>query len=143
MIRTLTMMVAMAALAAPVLADEVWSLPSGNRVVYERDSGDTAVFSYTAEQGLAPGLLFIVGLAGNSEARSNYQAYWTENDDAGSTCPASLVDIEGKTWKRWGVAEVKFAKPNFPSKITIRRSECLGPLGKKIVAKPVVGAGLQ
>lgn len=129
--------------APKAMADEVWSLPSGNQIVYERDAGETAVLSYRAEQGLSPGLIFVVGLGGQYEERGAYQAYWTEADDAGPACPAKLVDAEGKTWKRWGVAEVRFEKKDFPSAIRVRRGECFAALGAPVLAKPVVGAGVR
>lgn len=130
-------------LTSVATADEVWSLPSGNQIVYERDAGTTAVLSYRAEQGLAPGLIFVVGLGGQYEDRGAYQAYWTEADDAGPACPARLVDAEGKAWKRWGVAEVRFEKKGFPSAIRVRRGECFAALGAPVLAKSVVGAGVR
>ena len=143
MIRTLAL--AALALAAPLaaFADEVWSLPSGNQVVYDRDSGDTAILSYMPEQGLEKGWVFVPGLAGVYEGRGTYQGYWVEPADAGPACPAALIDAEGTAWARWGAVEIKFAKPTFPSKITIRRGSCFGPTKTKLTAKPVIGAGLQ
>ncbi len=134
----------LALIASPTaFADEVWSLPSGNQIVYQRDAGDIAVFSYKAEVGLEDGLIFVTGLGGNYDKRGTHQAYWVEADDTGPACAASLVDAEGKTWKRWGLAEIKFAKPGFPSKFTISRGTCLSAPKGKIIAKPVIGAGVQ
>jgi hypothetical protein len=132
-----------AATAAPAFADEVWSLPSGNQIVYQRDVGDIAVFTYRAEVGLEEGLIFVTGLGGNYDKRGTHQAYWVEADDTGPACAASIVDAEGKTWKRWGIAEVKFAKPSFPSKFTFSRGACFNAPKGKITAKPVIGAGVQ
>ena len=129
--------------AAPAAADEVWSLPSGNQIVYERDAGDVAVLSYKPEQGLGQGLIFVVGLGGVSEGRGRYQAYWTEGDDAGAACPVALTDKDGKTWHRWGLATIRFRKPDFPSSIVISRGECLGKPKGHIVGRPVVGAGVR
>ena len=82
--KSFTLALALGVLATvPASADEVWSLPSGNQIVYERDAGDVAVLSYKPEQGMGKGLIFVVGLGGVSEGRSRYQAYWTEDDDAG------------------------------------------------------------
>ncbi len=36
--------------SAPASADEVWVLPSGNQLTYDRDVGSTAVLTYRAEQ---------------------------------------------------------------------------------------------
>ncbi len=130
-------------LAAPAVADEVWSLPSGNQVVYDRDAGNAAVLTYTPEQGLGRGQIFVVGLAGQYEGRGRYQAYWVENDDAGAACPASLTDAEGNTWRRWGLATVAFQRPGFPSAITISRGECLAAPSGRVTARPVVGAGVR
>lgn len=132
-----------AMLATPVAADEVWSLPSGNQLIYDRDAGNTAVLTYTPEQGLGRGQIFVVGLAGQYEGRGRYQAYWVENDDAGAACPAALTDAEGNTWRRWGLATVAFQRPGFPSAITISRGDCLGAPTGRVRAQPVVGAGVR
>jgi hypothetical protein len=143
MIRTLALTALIVAAPLAATADEVWSMPSGNQIVYERDAGTTAILSYKPEVGLENGYIFVPGLGGKYEGRGTYQGYWVEVDGAGTTCAAALVDAEGKTWGRWGAIEVKFAKPGFPSAITLTRGSCFGPAKKKIKAKPVVGAGLQ
>lgn len=144
MIRTLAALAFAAALPLAALADEVWSLPSGNQLVYDRDAETTAVLSYKPEQGLDNGWIFLPGLAGVYEGRSSYKGYWVEADSAGEPCPAALIDAEGNTWNRWGLIEVKFVKPDFPSKLKITRGTCLdGFTGKALTAKPVVGAGIR
>lgn len=45
MIRALTAAALLASIALAASADEVWSLPSGNQIVYERDAGATAILS--------------------------------------------------------------------------------------------------
>lgn len=132
-----------ALVAAPAFADEVWSLPSGNQLTYDRDVGDVAVLTYRAEQGSNPGQIFVVGLGGRYEGRSSYQAYWVEADDAGPACAAALVDAEGHTWRRWGLATVSFARPSFPSRVTISRGECLSAPRGRVTGSPVVGAGVR
>jgi hypothetical protein len=134
-----------AALAAslPSFADEVWSLPSGNQIVYERDAGTTAILSYKAEVGLDQGLIFVPGLGGNYDNRGTFRGYWTEADDTGPACAAAIVDAEGKTWKRWGVAEVKFAAKGFPSKFKLSRGNCFDAAKGSVTAKPVIGAGAK
>lgn len=135
---------ALGSLIAPAaMADEVWSLPSGNQLVYDRDVGNVAVLTYRAEQGMQQGQIFVVGLGGQSEGRSHYQAYWVEADDAGPACPAAIVDAEGHTWHRWGLATLSFASRTFPSRITISRGECLVAPHGSITARPVVGAGVR
>jgi hypothetical protein len=142
--RVLAAATALAALlTVPAAADEVWSLPSGNQLVYDRDVGNVAVLTYRAEQGSANGQIFVVGLGGQYEGRGRYQAYWVEADDAGAGCPASIVDAEGNTWRRWGLATVSFASRSFPSRITISRGECLSAPSGRITARPVVGAGVR
>ncbi|MEQ1493212.1 MAG: hypothetical protein ABL879_19555 [Devosia sp.] len=127
----------------PASADEVWVLPSGNQLTYDRDVGDVAVLTYRPEQGLESGQIFVVGLGGHYEGRSRYQAYWVEADDAGAACAAALVDAEGRTWRRWGLATVSFASPGFPSRLTLSRGECLSAPSGRIAARPVVGAGVR
>ena len=143
MIRALTAAALLASIALAASADEVWSLPSGNQIVYERDAGATAILSYKPEVGLESGYIFVPGLGGYYSGRGAYQGYWVEAGDAGPVCAASLVDAEGKTWQRWGIAEVKFQKPDFPSRITLKRGDCFGAAKQKITARPVVGAGIQ
>ena len=62
--------------AASANADEIWSLPSGNQIVYDRDIGNVAVLTYRPEQGQGQGQIFVVGLGGQSNHRGHYQAYW-------------------------------------------------------------------
>ena len=144
MIRTLAALALATALPLAALADEVWSLPSGNQIVYENEVSTTAIFSYKPEQGLETGWIFLPGLAGAYEGRGTYKGYWVESADAGEACPANIVDAEGNTWGRWGLIEVKFVKPDFPSKLKITRGTCLdGFTSKTITAKPVIGAGIQ
>ena len=127
----------------PAAADELWVLPSGNQLTYDRDVGNVAVLTYPAEQGLARGQIFVVGLGGQYEGRSRYQAYWVEADDAGPVCAASIVDAEGRTWRRWGLATVSFASSSFPSRLTLSRGECLSPPVGRVTARPVIGAGVR
>jgi hypothetical protein len=142
-LRIMLTALALTLIAAPASADEVWSLPSGNQLVYDRDVGDTAVLTYVPEQGDGRGQIFVVGLAGQYEGRGAYQAYWVENDDAGAACPAALTDAEGNTWRRWGIATISFQRATFPSRITIARGECLNAPSGRITARPVVGAGVR
>ena len=133
-----------ALLPSAALADEVWVMPSGNQLVYDRDIGDTAVLTYTPEQGMAKGQIFVVGLGGKYDGRGEFDGYWVEEDDAGAHCAAGLIDAQGKPWRRWGLAHVSFEKKSFPSRLTVTRGECLkGAVGKPVTAKPVVGAGVR
>jgi hypothetical protein len=120
---------ALALAPAPASADEVWAFPSGNQLTYDRDVGEVAVLTYRAEQGLELGQIFVVGLGGQYEGRSTYQAYW--------------VDAEGRTWRRWGIAHVRFANPSFPSRLTLSRGVCLSAPSERVTARPVVGAGAR
>ena len=139
----LALALALALAPAPASADEVWAFPSGNQLTYDRDVGEVAVLTYRAEQGLELGQIFVVGLGGQYEGRSTYQAYWVEADDAGPACAASLVDAEGRTWRRWGIAIVRFANPSFPSRLTLSRGACLSAPSERVTARPVVGAGAR
>jgi hypothetical protein len=135
-------LVALAAIA-PAGADEVWVTRAGHQIVYDRDAGTTAVLTYVAEQGLAKGQIFVAGLAGAEARTGTFQGIWVEADDAGPACLFSIVDAEGKTWARWGIARVNFVKPSFPSAIRITRGTCLEDAKTVVKAKPVVGAGLK
>ena len=132
-----------ASFAAPALADESWSLPSGNQVVYDRDIGNTAVLTYQPEQGQGRGQVFVVGLGGRSANRGQYTAYWVEADDAGPACPAAIVDAEGRMWRRWGLATVVFGNPNGPSAISISQADCLTMRWRSVTARPVEGGGVR
>jgi len=143
MIRTLIAAAALAAAPLGALADEVWTLPSGNQVVYLSDEGDTAVLGYTPVLGVEQSYIFIPGLAGNYDNRGIYTGYWVEPTYVGKTCPATIIAPNGVPWERWGIVEVKFHKKGFPSKVTLKRGDCFAAPKEKILLKPVVGAGLQ
>ncbi len=143
MFRPLAAAALAAALALPALADEIWSLPSGNQVVYLRDEGTTAVFGYTPVMGVEQSYIFVPGLGGNTGDRGTYTGYWVEPVYVGKSCPAPILAPDGMQWDRWGAVEVKFHSKGFPSKITLKRGECFGTPKEKIKLKPVVGAGLQ
>jgi hypothetical protein len=130
-------------LAAPAFADEVWVTRAGNQIVYDRDAGSTAIWTYVPEQGLAKGQIFLSGFAGAESRAGGFEGIWVEEDDAGPACAFSIVDAEGRAWKRWGIVRVKFAKPTFPSAITLTRGACLSDPKTKVQAKPVIGAGLN
>lgn len=143
MFRTPLAAVLVAAAPLAAIADEVWSLPSGNQVVYLRDEGATAVFGYTPVMGVEQSYIFVPGLGGNLDNRGTFTGYWVEPVYVGKSCPAPIIAPDGMQWDRWGSVEVKFHKPGFPSKITLKRGECFNTPKEKIVLKPVVGAGLQ
>jgi hypothetical protein len=143
MFRSLAAAVLAAALTLPALADEVWSLPSGNQVVYLNDEGNTAVLGYTPVMGVEQSYIFVPGLAGNYDNRGTFTGYWVEPTYVGPTCPAAIIGPNGVPWERWGIVELKFQKKGFPSKITMKRGDCFATPTEKIILKPVVGAGLQ
>ncbi|MFN7178255.1 hypothetical protein [Hyphomonas sp.] len=143
MFRTLIAAAILAAAPLAAAADEVWSLPSGNQVVYLRDDGTTAVLAYTPVMGVEQSYIFVPGLGGNYEDRGTFTGYWVEPVYVGKSCPVPIIASDGMQWDRWGAVEVKFHKKGFPSKITLKRGECFGAPKEKIKLKPVVGAGLQ
>ncbi|MEX1251634.1 MAG: hypothetical protein WEA77_10620 [Hyphomonas sp.] len=143
MFRTLAAAVLAAALALPALADEVWALPNGNQVTYVSDEGNTAVLGYTPVMGVEQSFIFVPGLGGNTDNRATFTGYWVEPVYVGKTCAAGIVAPDGLIWERWGIVELKFQKKGFPSKITMKRGDCFAAPTKKIILKPVVGAGLE
>jgi hypothetical protein len=143
MFRTLIAAALMAAAPLAAAADEVWSLPSGNQVVYLSDEGTTAILGYTPVMGVEQSYIFVPGLAGNFEDRGTFTGYWVEPVYVGKTCPTAIAAPDGTLWDRWGIVELKFHKKGFPSKITLKRGDCFATPKEKILLKPVVGAGLQ
>ena len=122
--------------AGQAMADESWSLPNGNQLIYDRDIGSTAVLTYQPARGRGRGQIFVVGLGGQASNRGQYTAYWVEADDAGVLCPAGIVDAEGRLWHRWGLASVAFGNSGSPSPITIFQAECLTTQWRSATARP-------
>jgi hypothetical protein len=143
MFRTLIAAALLAAAPLAALADEVWTLPSGNQVEYLRDDGTTAVLAYSPVMGVEQSYIFVPGLGGNTDNRTTFTGYWVEPTYVGKTCPAAIAAPDGMLWDRWGIVEMKFQKKGFPSKITMKRGDCFAAPKEKILLKPVVGAGLQ
>lgn len=144
MTRTILAALLTAALALPVMADEVWSTPYGN-IVYEADlDNDMAVFSYPLEENNETGprgRMFIEDLAYNYEDRSVHSGFWIEPNNDYPTCPVAITHPEtGEPSWNWGQLEVIFLKPDYPTGFVVRGGSCFDALEEDvIVAEPVLG----
>jgi hypothetical protein len=92
-------------------ADEVWASTYG-KVVYESDSGTTAVWNYV-RLGI-PGVIYIDNLAGVTQGRGFYQGYWVQ-PKSGVKCKTARK-MRDKSSYYWGNFQIEFLDPNFPSR---------------------------
>lgn len=120
---------ALSLLAAPALADEVWTTEYGD-IIYEQDTADfNAVFSVPAVafNGLAKpeerGEVTIYGLAGNvSDRYGLFEGYWTAPGEP--MCDTALLARGGKASRSWGRVQIVFDRPAFPSGFTMLFGTC-------------------
>ena len=122
--------IAVMAMAAPALADEVWSTNWGD-MVYSEDLGSVAVLVYDR------GALFIDGLGGNYTDRGYHAGYWIEYFDTGVECSEPAVDEYGNESWAWGYLEVQFIDSGYPARWTADYSVCDGPVAGSITASPL------
>lgn len=119
---------ALALLAAPALADEVWDTAQG-QVIYVEDIRDIAVLSFPVAAppfaqagGVADANLYVPGLGGNFDARSVHDGYWAMPGQP--ICSAALTAPDGMTTQAWGRARIVFDRPGFPTGFTLLLGAC-------------------
>jgi hypothetical protein len=121
---------AVTAMAAPAMADEVWSTNWGT-MEYTEDLGSTAVLSYDR------GALFIDGLGGNYDHRGYHSGFWIEYFDSGVQCNEPATDHYGNESWAWGYVDVQFIDPGYPARWTASYTVCDGPVAGTITASPM------
>ncbi|MCC5995349.1 MAG: hypothetical protein JJU18_03135 [Oceanicaulis sp.] len=134
-------LIVLAAGAAPVMADEVWSTPYGP-MQWETTLGDMAVFNLYGD-GVAPSALrlFLPGMALDAMGgRGEYYGFWTA-ESGERVCPAALTDPMGLTTRDWGSVELRFDRAEFPSGWTARVGVCFDAPGESIRGEAPAGAG--
>lgn len=122
--RLSAVLIALAAGAAPAVADEVWSTPFGP-MQWEETLGDMAVFNLYGD-GVAPSELrvFLPGLGSDMMGgRGSYRGFWTA-ETGEVICHASLVDPMGVVTQDWGSVELTFDSSEFPSSWTAVFGSC-------------------
>lgn len=133
----------LALLALPATADEVWSTWVGD-IVYESTALDgSATF-------LAPGILFqgdapkgavariyIPFLDSSPDSRYAHTGYWIL--EGAGVCPVGLVGPDGITSNSWGLVELKFDVPTFPSGFTMSFGVCEFEMYDFVRAEPRLG----
>ena len=117
----LTIAVALFA-GTPAMADEVWSTEEYD-VVYQEDRGQTAVWTYGAEE--TQGTIFIDGLAGVYEDRGTYTGYWVQPTSS-RRCDTFREGADGKPTYHWGRFEIEFIDSDFPSRWQAKFGLCDG-----------------
>jgi hypothetical protein len=122
----------------PVAADEVWDSDLGT-VVYEKDLGDWAVWSFEDSAGGNPGRIFLEGLAGVFSGRGSYSGYWMIYDEAEGPCTESQPDIEGGESHNYGTIELTFLDPDFPSRWRAQWGVCDEAPSQEWTGTPRVG----
>ena len=119
---------ALCLLAAPALADEVWTSEFGD-IIYERDTGGfSAILSIPAtalNDGAAANeraQVTIYGLTDNVDRYGIFEGYWTAPGEP--MCDAALMPPGGKASRSWGRVQVVFDRPGFPSGFTMLIGTC-------------------
>lgn len=135
MLKSLTAAALALTLAAPALADEVWSSDTGE-IVYLADEYGAAILSFSDYGGL-PGELIFPGLAGNFTDRGVHHGYWVGQSDM--QCAAALGRPGGMTSLTWGRAVIAFDEMGFPSAFTVLLGDCDEDLTRSLRAEPIVG----
>lgn len=126
--------VAASTFAAPILADEAWTI-YGEDIVYEADlENGIAVLAHK------DGKLFIEGLAGETTRRSEYDGIIIRNRDS-KMCDVGIANPQtGEVSYSWGRIHMVFIDPEPPSRWMAFGAECLKKeLKDPIFAEPVVG----
>lgn len=122
--------IACAAMAAPAMADEMWSTNWGT-MEYSEDLGSTAVLVYDR------GALFIDGPGGNYTNRGYHSGFWIEYFDTGVQCSEPAVDDYGNESWAWGYLDVQFIDPGYPARWSADYTVCDGPVAGTITASPM------
>lgn len=122
------------AFATPALADEVWTA-KGEEFFYETDL-DNGVAVISHENGK----MFIQGLAGEYEGRTEYDGFFIQERDT-NQCDIGIENPQtGAVSYSWGRVHMVFIDPDFPSRWVAFGAECLDrELADPIFAEPVVG----
>ncbi|MBY6113050.1 hypothetical protein KUW09_06080 [Mameliella alba] len=117
-------------LAAPALADEVWTSDMGD-IIYETDTQGAAILSFTNVDGYRA-IVVVPGLAGNYDNRSVHDGFWM-GEGAGD-CLSSMT-LGTQSGHQWGQALISFDRPSFPTSFTLTLGDCFGPLAYSIRAE--------
>lgn len=105
----------LAAVAAPALADEVWVSQHGP-IVWETDIGTTAVLRLDDEESGVSIRLFVPGLAADvAGGRGTYTGVWVAPEGP-DTCVTDMVDpVEEFASPHWGTFTLTFMAESYPS----------------------------
>lgn len=133
-----------AAIAAPALADEVWTTAIGE-VIYDHETEDGhAVLTYPIQGQPVRGISYFDGLAGVFEGRGSFSGVWIEYEGSGAPrCPYAIMDPEtGDPRYYWGQTTITFVQPDFPGSWIVQRGYCFEDPSEFLAGEPVV-AGAQ
>lgn len=115
-------------------ADETWMSDQYGEIIYEKDVGDTAVFSMAGGHPGSRVFIYLPGLAGNSTDRSEYDGYWIES--APGECSTEKAGVDGMQSDLWGNAKVTFDTPSYPSGFVLSVGSCSGAFTDEGWAEP-------
>jgi len=141
--RVFAAIAATALVAAPAMADEVWSSDIGE-IIYEDDLyNGQAVLSYPLPgdgENDVRGLAFVDDLALNYDDRGVHSGIWIEPGNSQPGCATAVLDpTTNQPSNHWGRIEVIFLTQAFPSGFVVKRGDCFEEPWDVLVAKPVVG----
>jgi hypothetical protein len=124
------------AITAPavVLADEVWFSEQFGEIVYEKDIGDTAVFSIPGSHPGSQVFMYLPGLAAKLSDRGLHNGYWIESAPGG--CDSERTGADGLASDAWGDLQVEFDEPSYPTGFVVRLGSCGGDFTEEGWAAP-------
>ena len=131
-----TSLIALAATmgSASALADEAWTA-KGEEFFYETDlENGVAVIAHEG------GKMFIEGLAGEYEGRTEYDGIFIQGEDT-NQCDIGIANPQtGEVSYSWGRVHMVFIDSDFPSRWVAFGAECLDrDLADPIFAEPLIG----
>ncbi len=114
-------------------ADEVWDSTVGT-VIYADDIGPTAMWTYSLKD--IPGVIYILGLAGNYDNRGAYEGYWAQAT-SDQRCDTPRLGPNKTATYYWGRFHIHFMDKAFPSRWTAKLGFCDGVPTQGLDGKPV------
>ncbi|MEE2526767.1 hypothetical protein V0U79_10330 [Hyphobacterium sp. HN65] len=110
--------------ASSALADEVWTDPFGDRLIYSSETGTIAVFQAPHGEWI-----YVEALAGNySDRTGTFTGYWMipegDADEEMFSCASQRSFPGSGPTHYWGPIEIDFDQPGFPTALTLRRGFC-------------------
>lgn len=118
----------------PALAAKVWDSNNLGTVVYQKDIGKWAIWTFGNDPDHPEGKIYIQGLAGVDKGLGFYSGYWIRFK--GNECDSPLTTLEGTQSRNFGVFNIRFLDPNSPSRWTAQLGKCNEAPSNKVSGTP-------